>query len=181
MSLVTTDNPPETLPGSEEVAPVHTLSVFVNNKAGVLMRICQVFARRGYNIDSLVVSKGRDVHFSRMTIGISGDPEGLEQIILQVTKLVDVIHCVEHTRSDSVNKELLLVKFLVDKDDRTEALQIIDHYGGKTVDLTPTSMIAMLNGDTSKIDAALTMFSQFEVIETVRTGKVVMARGELAT
>lgn len=181
MSIVTTDTLPEDLPAAPTTPPVHTLSVFVNNKAGVLMRICQVFARRGYNIDSLVVSRGRDKNFSRMTIGISGDPAGLEQIILQVTKLIDVIHCVEHTSSDSVNKELLLVKFLVDKEDRTEALQIIDHYGGKTVDLTPTSMVAMLNGDTTKIDAALTMFSQFEVIETVRTGKVVMARGELAT
>ncbi len=181
MSIVTTDNPPESITGTPQAPPVHTLSVFVNNKAGVLMRICQVFARRGYNIDSLVVSHGRDEHFSRMTIGISGDPAGLEQIILQVTKLIDVIHCIEHTSSDSVTKELLLVKFIVAKKDRTEALQIIDHYGGKTIDLTPTSMIAMLNGDTTKIDAALTMFSQFEVIETVRTGKVVMARGELAT
>jgi acetolactate synthase-1/3 small subunit len=181
MSIVTTDNPPESITGTPQAPPVHTLSVFVNNKAGVLMRICQVFTRRGYNIDSLVVSHGRDEHFSRMTIGISGDPAGLEQIILQVTKLIDVIHCIEHTSSDSVTKELLLVKFIVAKKDRTEALQIIDHYGGKTIDLTPTSMIAMLNGDTTKIDAALTMFSQFEVIETVRTGKVVMARGELAT
>ena len=170
MTIVTTDTPPEASSEDQSSPPVHTLSVFVNNKAGVLMRI-----------DSLVVSHGRDKHFSRMTIGISGDPAGLEQIILQVTKLIDVIHCVEHTSSDSVNKELLLVKFIVAKKDRTEALQIIDHYGGKTVDLTPTSMIAMLNGDTTKIDAALTMFSQFEVIETVRTGKVVMARGELAT
>ena len=178
MSIVTTDVPPET---AADTTPVHTLSVFVNNKAGVLMRICQVFARRGYNIDSLVVSRGRDKFFSRMTIGISGDPAGLEQIILQVCKLIDVIHCVEHTSSDSVNKELLLVKFLVEKKDRTEALQIIDHYGGKTVDLTPTSMIAMIYGASSKIDAALTMFSQFEVIETVRTGKVVMARGEQPT
>lgn len=178
MSLVTTDTPPET-PANN--GPMHTLSVFVNNKAGVLMRICQAFARRGYNIDSLVVSQGRDRFFSRMTIGISGDPEGLEQIILQVTKLIDVIHCVEHTKSDSVVKELLLVKFLASKAERTEALQIIDHYGGKTVDLTPKSMIAMLHGASSKIDAALTMFSQFEIIETVRTGKVVMARGEKAT
>ena len=160
---------------------VHTLSVFVNNKAGVLMRITQVFARRGYNIDSLVVSQGRDTKFSRMTIGISGDPAGLEQIFLQVTKLVDVMHCIEHTKSNSVVKELLLVKFLASKKDRTEALQIIDHYGGKTVDLTPTSMVAMLNGESNKIDAALAMFSQFEVIETIRTGKVVMARGEHAT
>ena len=178
MSLVTTENPPNTLPAHP---PVHTLSVFVNNKAGALMRICQVFARRGFNIDSLVVSHGRDTKFSRMTIGINGDPEGLEQIILQVTKLVDVIHCVEHTKDDSVDKELLLVKVLIGKEDRTEALQIIDHYGGKTVDLTPTSMIAMIYGASSKIDAALTMFSQFEIIETVRTGKVVMARGEQVT
>jgi len=82
MSLVTTDIPPEEL---NPETPIHTLSVLVNNKAGVLMRICQVFARRGYNIDSLVVSEGRDKQFARMTIGISGDPAGLEQIILQVT------------------------------------------------------------------------------------------------
>ena len=87
----------------------------------------------------------------------------------------------EHTKDDSVDKELLLVKVLAGKDDRTEALQIIDHYAGKTVDLTPTSMIAMIYGASSKIDAAITMFSQFEIIETVRTGKVVMARGEQVT
>lgn len=178
MALVTTDNPPENLTPE---TPTHTLSVLVNNKAGVLMRICQVFARRGYNIDSLVVSEGRNKEFSRMTIGINGDPAGLGQIILQVNKLVDTIHCFEHDSADSVVKELLLVKFLVKKDERTEALQIIDHYGGKTVDLTHTSMIAMINGESAKIDAALAMFSQFEIVETVRTGKVVMARSDTPT
>ncbi len=178
MSLVTTDNPPENLTPE---TPIHTLSVLVNNKAGVLMRICQVFARRGYNIDSLVVSEGRNKEFARMTIGISGDPAGLDQIILQVNKLVDVMHCFEHNSKESVVKELLLVKFLVDKAERTEALQIIDHYGGKTVDLTPTSMIAMINGGSSKVDAALAMFSQFKIVETVRTGKVVMARSDTPT
>ncbi len=81
---------------------VHTLSIFVSNKAGVLMRICQVFARRGYNIESLVVSQGRDAHFSRMTIGLKGAPQGLEQIIKQVNKLIDVIHCFEHTVANAV-------------------------------------------------------------------------------
>ena len=160
MSLVTTDNPPEILTPE---TPIHTLSVLVNNKAGVLMRICQVFARRGYNIDSLVVSEGRNKEFARMTIGISGDPDRLDQIILQVNKLVDTIHCFEHDSEDSVVKELLLVKFLVDKEERTEALQIIDHYGGKTVDLTPTSMIAMINGGSSKVDAALAMLSLIHI------------------
>ena len=125
--IVTTDTPVAT--SSTEV--IHTLSIFVNNKAGVLMRICQVFARRGYNIESLVVSQGRDANFSRMTIGLKGAPEGLEQIIKQVNKLIDVIHCYEHTAADAVVKEMLLIKFLVaDGQKRTDALQIIEHFGG---------------------------------------------------
>jgi acetolactate synthase-1/3 small subunit len=74
------------------------------------MRICQVFSRRAFNIDSLVVSEGRNANFSRMTIGVSGDPEGLDQIIMQVGKLIDVIHCFEHTTDNSVAKKMLLIK-----------------------------------------------------------------------
>jgi acetolactate synthase I/III small subunit len=161
--------------------PMHTLSILVNNQPGVLMRICQVFSRRGFNIDSLVVSEGRNANFSRMTIGISGDPEGLSQIIMQVSKLIDVIHCFEHTSANSVTKEMILIKLRCSPEERSMALQINEHFNGKTVDLTPTSMIVMLNGDSPKIDAAVTMFSQFNIIETVRTGKVVMARGEQPT
>ncbi|MFV0338129.1 MAG: acetolactate synthase small subunit [Chthoniobacterales bacterium] len=159
----------------------HTLSVYVNNQPGVLMRICQVFARRGYNIDSLVVSQGRSKEFSRMTIGFSGDSTGIEQIIKQVYKLVDVIHCYEHTSENAVVQEMLLIKFIVSAKDRIEALQIIDHFSGKTVDITPTSMVSVIHGGSQKIDAAIRMLSQFEIVETVRTGKVVMARGEQMT
>lgn len=176
--IITTDAPSNDLPDLSS----HTLSVFVNNTPGVLMRITQVFARRGFNIDSLVVSEGRDDRFSRMTIGITGSSNGLEQIIKQVSKLIDVIHCIQHDADDSIVKELLLVKMVIsDTESRTAALQIIDHFNGKTVDLTPTSMIAMLSGETSKLDAATNMFSDFEIIETVRTGKVVMARGASTT
>ena len=176
-SIVTTDTKVET--SSRE--DLHTLSVFVNNKAGVLMRICQDFARRGFNIDSLVVSQGRNRRFSRMTIGISGDPAGLDQIIKQVTKLIDVIHCFEHTSDDAVTKELMLIKIKCSPAERSQALQITEHFTGKTVDLTPSSMVVMITGDSQKVDSAVAMFSQFEIIETVRTGKVVMARGEQAT
>lgn len=176
-NIVTTDTP---------IAPIldlhiHTLSILVNNRPGVLMRICQVFARRGFNIDSLVVSQGRDARFSRMTIGIVGDPSGLEQIIKQVSKLIDVMHCFEHTSDDSVVRELLMIKIHCTPEERAQALQITEHFAGKTVDLTPVSMIIMITGETSKADAAITMFSQFNIIETVRTGKVVMARGEQPT
>lgn len=176
--MITTTDTPVTVPTG---GPMHTLSILVNNEPGVLMRICQVFSRRGFNIDSLVVSQGRDPSFSRMTIGISGDPSGLHQIIMQVNKLIDVIHCFEHTSNDSVTKEMVLIKILCSADDRSGALQITEHFGGKTVDLTPSSMVVMITGDSPKVDAAVTMFSQYEIIETVRTGKVVMARGEQPT
>jgi acetolactate synthase-1/3 small subunit len=176
-TITTTDTPvAPSLGGSG-----HTLSILVNNEPGVLMRICQVFSRRGFNIDSLVVSQGRDPSFSRMTIGITGDPSGLEQIIMQVGKLIDVIHCFEHTSDNSVTKELILIKILCTAEERSGALQIIEHFNGKTVDLTPTSMVVMITGDSPKIEAAVSMFSQYNIIETVRTGKVVMARGEQPT
>jgi acetolactate synthase-1/3 small subunit len=176
-TIITTDTPVEISP----LQALHTLSVYVNNRPGVLMRICQVFARRGFNIDSLVVSQGRDARFSRMTIGITGDPGGLDQIIKQVSKLIDVIHCFEHTSDDSVTKEMILIKIQCSPSERSHALQITEHFAGKTVDLTPVSMIVMITGDTLKVEAAVAMFSQFTIIETVRTGKVVMARGEQAT
>jgi len=170
----------EPLPQADIIG-IHTLSMFVNNSPGVLMRVCQIFARRAYNLDSVVVSQGRDPRFSRLTLGISGDPKGLDQIIKQCNKLIDVIHCSEHTMDDSVAKELILIKLHVNAEARTEALQIVEHFGGKTVDLTDTSMIVMMQGNSDKVDAATRLLSKFEIVETVRTGKVVMARGELPT
>jgi acetolactate synthase I/III small subunit len=178
-TIITTDTPiaaPAIARGA-----THTLSILVNNEPGVLMRICPVFSRLAFNIDSLVVSEGRNANFSRMTIGVSGDPKGLDQIIMQVNKLIDVIHCSEHTFADSVTKEMILIKIKCSPAERSQALQITEHFGGKTVDLTPTSIIVMINGDSPKLDAAVGMFSQFQIIETVRTGKVVMARGEQPT
>ncbi|MDA7661587.1 acetolactate synthase small subunit, partial [bacterium] len=155
-TIVTTDTPIE----STARGASNTLSILVNNSPGVLMRICQVFSRRAYNIDSLVVSEGRTGAFSRMTIDISGNPQGLEQIIKQVNKLIDVIHCFEHTAENSVVREMLLVKIIADKDERSAALQVIEHFAGKTVDMTPKSMIAMFTGTTSKIDAVVLMLGQ---------------------
>ena len=177
-TIVTSDSKPSPQP---DIIGGHTLSMFVNNSPGVLMRVCQIFARRAYNLDSVVVSQGRDPRFSRLTLGISGDPKGLDQIILQCNKLIDVIHCSEHTMDDSVAKELVLIKMRVDSEDRTEALQIVEHFGGKTVDLTGTSMIVLVHGNSDKVDAATRLLSKFDIVETVRTGKVVMARGEQAT
>ncbi len=177
-NITTTDRKPSP---QADIVNVHTLSMLVSNKPGVLGRICAVFSRRGFNIDSLVVSQGRDPRFSRMTIGISGHPEGLDQIIKQCNKLIDVIHCYEHTDRDAVVKEMVLIKILAAPAQRTEILQIVEHYAGKTVDLQEESLICMISGNTDKVDAAVRMLSKFEIIETVRTGKVVMARGVAET
>jgi len=164
------------MPNSDK--PMHTLSVYVSNKPGALARIAQVFARRGFNIESLVVSPAIDGHFSRMTITCSGNPTGLDQIIKQMMKLIDVLHCIDHTFDKSVMKEMGLIKIAVDAEDRSEALQIAEHYGCKTVDLTPGSMILQAVGSPAKIDALEEMIAKFRIIELVRTGKVVMSRGQ---
>ena len=160
---------------------IHTISVYVANRPGVLARIAQVFARRGFNIDSLVVSPSTDGRYSRMTIAAKGSPEGLEQIILQLGKLVDVMHCVDHAMDASVVREMALIKLRVSTGERTEALQVCEHFAGKTVDLTDTSMILMVTGNSEKLDACINMLRKFDLIELVRTGKVVMARGDEAT
>lgn len=161
--------------------PAHTLSVYVANKPGVLARIAQVFARRGYNIDSLVVSPSGAGKYSRMTVTAKGSAEGLEQVIRQLGRLVDVIHCVEHTGEDAVVKEMALVKIGAGEDDRTGALQVADHFGAKTVDLAARSMVLMATGNSDKIDALVDLLGRYTIIELVRTGKVVMARGEETT
>ena len=92
---------------------LHTISCFVNNKPGVLVRVALVFSRRGYNIESLVVSPAAEGRFSRMTITCSGDPTDLEQIIKQLAKLVDVVHAIDHTGDESYEMEIALVKLAV--------------------------------------------------------------------
>ena len=176
-TIITTDTPVSLeLPSPEQ--PLHSLSVLVNNQPGVLARVAQVFARRGFNIESLVVSPASDGRFSRMTIGARGDEENLDQIKAQCNKLIDVIHCYDHTEDDVVSKELALVKVSVGPDRRAEALQIGEHFGCKTLDLTPESLILMVTGDSGKLDAMIGMMKDFGIIELVRTGKVVMTRGQ---
>jgi len=159
----------------------HNLSIYVANKPGALARIAQIFARRSFNIDSLVVSSSVDGNYSRMTITAKGDAELLGQVIAALNKLVDVLRCVDHTGEDSVIKEMALLKVGVSEKERTGALQIADHFEAKTVDLTENSMSIMVTGGSEKIDAMVSLFGRYRIIELVRTGKVVMARGEKST
>ena len=159
----------------------HCLSLLVANRPGVLVRIALVFSRRGYNLDSLVVSPTLNPDFSRMNIVAHGNPEILVQIIKQLEKLVDVIQAKDHTGSKTVEKELALIKVKCRAEQRTEILQYCDHFKATTVDMTESSMIIQITGNTDKIDAMKHLLDKFEVLEYIRTGKVIMLQGEAIT
>ncbi len=160
---------------------IHTISLLVANKPGVLVRVALIFSRRGFNLESLVVSPVLEGRFSRMTITARGDKGTLEQIIKQAQKLVDVVQAHEHTDQNAVEKELALIKIKVSDANRAEVLQVISHFKAETADLTQESLVVQVTGSTEKLDAMLEMLASYGIIEVVRTGKVVMARGKEKT
>lgn len=164
-----------------EMSPRHTISLYVANKPGVLNRIALVFGRRGYNIDSLVVSESTDPSYSFMNIVASGDRETLVQIIKQLNKLVDVVSAKDYSQEDVIQKELALFKVQCPAARRTEVLQIAQTFKAVTEDLTETTLTLMVTGKSEKIDALKVMLSSFGILELVRTGKVLISRGDRRT
>jgi acetolactate synthase I/III small subunit len=172
----------EPLPAAASAKPpLHTISLFVNNKPGVLVRVSLVFARRGFNIESLVVSPGDEGRFSRMTIVSSGNASDLGQIILQLAKLVDVVHAIDHTGDDSYETEIALVKLFAPLDQRTHILQIVEHFKAKVVDYGSESLLLQVHGPSEKLDAFIDLLRPFKLSELVRSGKLLMARGQRVT
>lgn len=157
---------------------IHTVSLLVANKPGVLVRIAQVFARRGFNIDALVVSATIDPKFSRMTITAQGNPETLDQIIKQTGKLVDVLHVGEHRLEESVEKELALVK--IHKPSNTASLEkLMKRFHAHIVDTMGKTLIIEQTGSSDELtELESHLKKDYGIIEMVRTGKVVMAKGK---
>jgi acetolactate synthase-1/3 small subunit len=168
---------------AENRSNIHTISLFVNNQPGVLVRVALVFSRRGFNIESLVVSPGADAQgrFSRMTITCSGAAEVLEQIIKQLAKLVDVVHAIDHTGDIAYETEIALIKIESPIEDRTKILQITEHFKARVVDFGPESLILQAHGSSEKLDALIALLRPFAITELVRSGKLLMARGKLTT
>lgn len=155
----------------------HTIAVIVENKSGVLTRIAGLFSRRSFNIDSLSVGATDNPDYSRMTISVQGDRDVLEQVIKQLSKLINVIRVSELEPSESVERELALIKVSADKQNRSEIMQIVNIFRAKIIDVSHRSMIIEVTGDEEKIDAFTQMLRQFGVKELVRTGKISMVRG----
>jgi len=159
----------------------NAIGLFVANKPGVLNRIALVFSRRGYNIDSLVVSRARNPDFSHMNIIVSGEEETIHQILKHLNKLVDVVHARDYHGIDIVEKELALIKIKCTGSDKTDILQIGSAFKGDVIDLTDTTITFQVTGTPNKLDALETVFKSYEIIEVIRTGKVLISRGEELT
>lgn len=156
----------------------YTIGALVSNKSGVLTRITGLFARRGYNIESLTACATEDPGLSRMTIILSGDEYTLYQMIRQMDKLEDVkkIGCANEL--DCVYRELLLAKVSAEPEKRGQLMEITQIYKAKVVDLSIDTMILELTGDPEKLDAFLKVVEPYGILEMQRTGVTVLARGQ---
>jgi acetolactate synthase-1/3 small subunit len=155
----------------------HTLSVLVENQAGVLSRIAGLFSRRGFNIDSLAVGVTENPEVSRMTIVVDGDQYIVEQVTKQLNKLVDVIKIKELDDSESVHRELVLIKVEATASTRSEIMQIVEIFRANIIDVSKNTLTIEISGDTQKIDALENMLKQFGIKEIVRTGTIAIERG----
>lgn len=151
---------------------MHTISVLVENKFGVLARISGLFSARGFNISSLAVGETEDPSVSRMTIGVEGDEKTLEQIKKQLNKLIDVIKVLDFKEGSFLDRELMLVKVSVNPKNRKEVLEAIESFGARIENAGSKSLSVEATGDQTRIKALLELLRPFGILEVVRTGRI---------
>ena len=157
----------------------HTLSILVEDESGVLTRLAGLFARRGFNIDSLAVGPAEQVGISRITMGVPGDDRTIEQLTKQLYKLVNIIKVQDITNIPAVERELMLLKVSASKSNRAEILEIAEIFRAKVVDLASESLTLEVTGDPGKMAAIEQLMYKFGITEIARTGKISLARESL--
>src|SRR5262245_63524939 len=155
----------------------HVLSILVENKSGVLTRIAGLFARRGFNIDTLTVGPTEDEEISRITLTVDGALHPIDQVTKQLHKLVNVLKIRDLEPSDTVARELALFKVAADGSQRAEVMQICEIFRAKVVDVARRSIIVEVTGTTDKVEAFERMVRPFGLVEMMRTGEIAISRG----
>lgn len=155
----------------------HTLSVLVENHAGVLSRVAGLFSRRGFNIDSLAVGVTENPEVSRITIIVDGDDYTVEQVSKQLNKLIDVIKIKKLEMSESIKRELVMIKVAANANTRTEIIQIVGIFRANIIDVSKSTMTIEISGDSDKVSALEDLLKQFGIKEIVRTGAIAIERG----
>jgi acetolactate synthase-1/3 small subunit len=155
----------------------HILSIMVENKPGVLTRIAGLFARRGFNIDTLAVGPTDDESISRITLTLDGAVHPIDQVTKQLHKLVNVIKIRDLEPEETMARELAMFKVAADGAGRAEVMQICEIFRAKIVDVTKRSVVIEVTGTYDKIDAFERLVRPFGLIEMARTGEIAISRG----
>jgi acetolactate synthase I/III small subunit len=155
----------------------HTLSVLVENKPGVLVRIAGLFSRRGFNIDSLAVGPTEHEEISRMTIVVNCETRPLEQVTKQLNKLINVLKIVELEPSQAVERELILIKVRADAETRSKVLEIAEVFRARVVDVALDAVTVEATGSHDKLEALVRVLEPFGIKELVQSGMVAVGRG----
>ena len=163
--------------GSIRTGRKHVLSILVENKPGVLTRIASLFARRGFNIDTLSVGPTDDDHISRITITVDGANHPIDQVTKQLHKLVNVLKIRDLEPAEAVSRELAMFKLAADVNQRGEVMQLCDIFRGKVIDVSKRSMVVEITGTVDKIEAFERNVRPFGLIEMIRTGEIAISRG----
>ena len=149
----------------------------MENKPGVLSRVAGLFARRGFNIESLAVGVTEDPSISRMTIVAEGDERDLEQITKQLYKLIDTLKVFDLPREKSVERELALIKVAANEKTRADITQIVEVFRAQVLDVSEDSVVIEISDEADKIESMEKMLRRFGIKELVRTGKIALERG----
>jgi len=155
----------------------HILSILVENKPGVLTRITGLFARRGFNIDTLAVGPTDDEKISRITLTLDGAVHPIDQVTKQLHKLVNVLKIRDLEPDDTLSRELALFKISAEGSGRADVLQVCEIFRAKIVDVNRRTIVAEVTGGQEKIDAFERLVRPFGLVEMARTGEIAIARG----
>lgn len=156
----------------------HNLSILVENHSGVLARVANLFARRGFNIESLAVGTTHNPEISRITITVNAGDEEIIQIVKQLHKLPIVLKVKRLERDAHITRELAFIKVTCDDKTRTSVLQIVDIFRGHIVDVSPNTATIEISGAGDKIEALKELIEPFGILEMVRTGLIAIERGD---
>jgi acetolactate synthase-1/3 small subunit len=163
--------------GNVRTGRKHILSILVENKPGVLTRIAGLFARRGFNIDTLAVGPTDDERLSRITLTLDGATHSIDQVTKQLHKLVNVLKIRDLEPEETLARELALFKISADGSSRAEVMQVCEVFRAKIVDLGKRSVVVEVTGPCEKLDAFERLVRPFGLIEMARTGEIAIARG----
>ena len=158
----------------------YNLAILVDNKPGVLTHVSGLISRRAFNIESISAGYTEETDVTRINIEVSvEDKHELEQVINQLSKLIDIIKIVNLGEVDSIVRELVLLKVRANKETLKDIRNIVDVFRGKIVDISPENVVIEMTGSQGKIEAICEMMAQFEIIEIARTGTIAISRGPI--